>query len=436
MQPAAISSGIPPQIADPDSLFSDLPPGVEAAPIVAALERALAGRPQPPGMPAATWRLQVLAAAGRLLMDDPLHLEAAIHLTLRAAPDLADAAPLAHVRLIAMGRGRGALAVGSEASRLAARIPADANMARVLRQCSLQFHARPYLTPSLPLYTALWGEEHMSVAERLEHFRRHPEERPLPHQTLRQLYARTRVEGCTYEEYCARHVWGLEAAEYLQFIAIAAQMPEFQQGAPEIVALSEGFRAQVPTVRDGPAPEVHDRTELNLGSHAGVTSLIGFQHLPPGPPDKTLIAWMVAPDFGRIFNVPAGSPSSAMRFVKLLKMLRQAPRQVLIFPDGGMGEMTEVPVLGTPLRLGRGAAVIGYHGKARANFLRTCWHGDLPRLEVLAGPVHAPGETAEVYEARLNAFYARCLEDILTGPPEDIGLLGGIFLLAQLRGGR
>ena len=117
MQPTAVTTDFDHlRLADPAALFDA--PGLDGAAIRAALVKALAAARPSADESAAHVRLCRIADAGRALLADRTLLAETIHFTQVAAPDLADTAPIAHIRLIALHRRGDTPATVAEADRV------------------------------------------------------------------------------------------------------------------------------------------------------------------------------------------------------------------------------------------------------------------------------------------------------------------------------
>lgn len=106
----------------------------------------------------------MLAETGRMPLADPKQYGASIHLTQVAAPDLAARAPLAHVRLIAMGR----------------------------------------LGQTPELLVGLRSDPFPAM--------------PVPLRGLQSLYDRSRVKRCSSAAYKVRYAMGRATSDYWRFI--------------------------------------------------------------------------------------------------------------------------------------------------------------------------------------------------------------------------
>lgn len=109
-------------------------------------------------------------------------------------------------------------------------------------------------------------------------------------------------------------------------------------------------------------------------------------------------------------------------YMRLIKSMRSEQRLVLIHPDGGHGQdLDEHMLLGVKVMMGRGAANIAYSGRAATFFLTTGWDGTQFKTKLIPGPVANQTEAREPFEARLTAFYLASVQDVLLGPPENLG---------------
>jgi hypothetical protein len=80
-----------------------------------------------------------------------------------------------------------------------------------------------------------------------------------------------------------------------------------------------------------------------------------------------------------------------------------------------------VTILGKTVLIGRGAGTLATFTGAATCFAWTELVEGRIRLRMRPGPRFSGQQDKPAFEAQLTQFYADCLTDIFTGPPEDIG---------------
>lgn len=150
-------------LSDPAALFDA--PGLDGAAIRQALDTALDRVPAVPGQPAAFDRQRLLAEAGRFLLADPPRLSEAIHLTRRADPALADSAPLAHIRLIALWRLGDRDATVAEADRVLCLPRHSPRERRVLRDALIGWGVERLLPVRMDHLADFWPDLEAAIAD-------------------------------------------------------------------------------------------------------------------------------------------------------------------------------------------------------------------------------------------------------------------------------
>jgi len=96
---------------------------------------------------------------------------------------------------------------------------------------------------------------------------------------------------------------------------------------------------------------------------------------------------------------------------------------LLVAPDGNYGNCSEeLRVLGATVLGGEGAAFIAFHARARLVWLQFVFNDDVLVPIIIDGPTPKKNETYRSFKDRCNAFYGSCIEDVLTGAPENIVL--------------
>ena len=102
--------------------------------------------------------------------------------------------------------------------------------------------------------------------------------------------------------------------------------------------------------------------------------------------------------------------------------------KILISPDGPMSERrVDIAVAGYRFDIALGTHVLAYENNAHVTWLHfeTTEKGFLP-VFVDEGLRREPGETSQSFSTRFNAFYARMLEQRLTGPADQFLLLPAV----------
>jgi lauroyl/myristoyl acyltransferase len=163
-------------------------------------------------------------------------------------------------------------------------------------------------------------------------------------------------------------------------------------------------------------------------AHAGISVVHHAGLYPALPFPVSVIAQQTAPA-GRAgdFNISTKDASANLEFMKLAKMMRKSPRLVRIFPDGPDGEGLPVSVFGRPGRIGRGAAMLSYLGKAATYFAEAHWTGDGFAFSLRAGPLATDYSDLASFERSFADFYVSCFERIVRGAPEDMMPNGGLW---------
>jgi lauroyl/myristoyl acyltransferase len=86
-----------------------------------------------------------------------------------------------------------------------------------------------------------------------------------------------------------------------------------------------------------------------------------------------------------------------------------------------------VLVFGRPVKIGRGAAMLAYLGKAATYFATSQWAGSGFTFSLQPGPLASDYDSIEKFEDAFGTFYARCFEKIVLGPPEDMVPVPNMF---------
>jgi len=114
-------------------------------------------------------------------------------------------------------------------------------------------------------------------------------------------------------------------------------------------------------------------------------------------------------------------------FLKLVKQLRREQRVIRILPDGPDGEQAQYDLLGGRISLGLGAEMLAWHAKAAVFFLGTRWQNGRITAYLRQGPCIDQAKPREDFDAAFQAFYLKCLEEIVLSGSENIGSSGRIW---------
>lgn len=412
----------PLNLRDPSALFDA--PEVDGTVIRMALCAAIHKVPPEPDQPPGFLRLRLLAEAGRILLADPSHLAEAIHLTRAAAPDLADTAPLAHIRLIAMFRGGDHAGTATEADRVLQSGSLAPSGRKIIWDTLFRWNLERSLPPRTEYLPYYWPDVDAAIADPFGKVY------PAPNGLVDRIgpaIARLNDRAPDDEVFLNRIRWGSEVqrrTEDIQRVSgIARGKPTALRTALEgkLLELQQAINATVTGIDLGLMAEHIDagRSVLIAQAHAGHLHS-GALRLP-SPFPYSLVANVVGPATRpQDFNLSPLSPNATMGFAKLAKLMRKSPRVVRIFPDGAAGEGMTISVLGHPVRIGRGAATLAYLGKAATYFVTSHWTGSGFSFSLQVGPLGSDYADLETFEQAFGEFYARCLERIVLGPPEDI----------------
>lgn len=411
MQDAIPTVAVALGIRNPEELFVEN--DVLTPAILAALKTAIARHDDDEGR-GQGWQRKVLLTAARQLLRKPQDLPAALRLVDVARPDLRDKPSFTHIRLIALGQLKRFSEMLAECDRLTAGSPPDAKSAYVRDAVVKEFRKDLLRAPSLAVHRALWGAFPDNLVDKLEAITSDPAQ-TIPDFTpaLRYLHERTRLQNCSFDEYVARHRKGYIAAEYLEFInRLSTRVPQAAGMIGRDIMLPMANAPKHPT----------DRSLLTLATHIGVYNTLTHRHFPDSDLPQSIVGNSLRRDDDGGFHVSPAAPGGHIKFMKLTKMLKKEARSVLVKPDGGRGDLVELNILGTTMTFGRGAAMLAFYGTAVTQFVWTTWEWPRLRVAFRTGPSPLPGETLQDYEPRLWAFFGSCVEDILTGPPENFGV--------------
>jgi hypothetical protein len=432
--PATVSSL---DLPDPGALFGT-PANVDGGVIRQALETALDRVSQVPALPFAGWRLRVLAEAGRVLLAEPAHPAAAIHLTQLAVPDLADTAALAHVRLIALWQMGLRDETIAEAERILSLRSHPAAERRALTSTIRRWNIERRIPARIERLPDFWPDIAAAIADPAATL--DTEERNLltPAQFEWLCALRGLTDQGAIADFRRRMCRGAELSRRLRFtrqltrkIRRGQTVPGFGEDEARLLALMD--RLDSLRCLPDPAPVfaacAEGRSVLLVMAHAGM--VLGNGNLMPDRdfPCTTISHGPIPPNPARPQDghVSTGAADAPLAFARLAKAMRKGPRIVRIHPDGPDGETTALPLLGRQVRIGRGAAFLAFHGRADVYFINSHWNGQVIAFDLLAGPRAVDHADRGSFEQAFNAFYASRLAQILLGPPEDMVPDGGFW---------
>lgn len=153
-----------------------------------------------------------------------------------------------------------------------------------------------------------------------------------------------------------------------------------------------------------------DRGTLILGAHVGFFPIIrAFLHAHV--PDTLYIGAT-----GTIVNDPRTALFTASRALS-------DGHVVFIAPNGRIGTQSEpMPLLGTSVTLGIGAAFLAYESDCPVVWLSTGLGKNGFSVAATAGPARQAGETYAAFSARLSNFYLDMLRRHFTSDPIDMAM--------------
>lgn len=412
-------------LSDPVALFDQTPADVDGAAIRQALSTALSRVPESEATPKPVWRLRVLAEAGRVLLAEAA-LASAIHLTQTAAAELADAAPLAHVRLVALWRRGDRDGVIAEADRILAQTTHLPQHRASIRASLREWNIERLLPVRLEFLADFWPDIDAALTDP---FGAIQVDGTIPFiDRVGAFVSRYNNRAPDDQAFLGRLRWGSEVHRRVFFVRRLPRLihakPVAQRTAVEMKVLALDAAIKEKMHAPDPAPLLAHiqagRSVMIAQAHAGLSGMHDLG-LPLGEIPYSLIANAVAPNRRpEDLNLAAGGPNVAMEFAKLAKLMKKTPRIVRIFPDGGQGEKMEILVCGRKAKIGRGAASLAYLGKAATFFCQSHWNGSGFTFSLTPGPIAADYTQKEDFENNFNAFYAACFERIVQGPPEDM----------------
>lgn len=235
-----------------------------------------------------------------------------------------------------------------------------------------------------------------------------------------------RSDGMDPAEFRRRLAFGWFAVGYLAFLRRAREVPDPPDAPGRRLALRRlaGQIPQIVTLQGtDPLASAEGRSVVLALSHTGVVALASLAGRISNLP-RSIVALRTQVD-ERSLNVATGDPDATRQFLRLAQALRTERRIVTIVPDGGAGDTHAVEVLGRPVPVGKGAATLAFRGRAATFAARSRWTGRGFEVQILPGPVAE--DDRGPFEEAFYRFYADHLEQILLGPPEDMGPVAGVF---------
>ena len=229
-------------------------------------------------------------------------------------------------------------------------------------------------------------------------------------------------------------LWGARAVTYYRSVILIDKALKLS-GKP---LTAEGAMISDLAAQAVESFQTPDLTDVLARRDAGHGILIATMHAGPQLHNKAMIEEIGLPDTLLIANQRvdrkaknglkiSAKVSGHLGFLSAVKAVRKEPRLIRLFPDGPMGERVERQVLGVPVKLGVGAAVLGWRGNAATYVLRCEWQDMRPVLTLVPGPVADKSADKERFETTFLDAYAAQIEHIATGPAENIGGRGGVW---------
>jgi Flp pilus assembly protein TadD len=125
-------------------------------------------------------------------------------------------------------------------------------------------------------------------------------------------------------------------------------------------------------------------------------------------------------DNGSPHSIASGKLTAAFQAVKAI----QQQRMVLIPADGSAfnSSSTEITVLGTPVHISSGAALIAYEASCDTGWYTVVREGDRFVPVYKAGPSRQTGERFAEYKDRWMRFFAAEIEQVLTGNAKNLAI--------------
>lgn len=433
---------LPPAIArlgleNAQALLRPTLPGPDGAAILQALQMSMHEQLTPGAPISVAQRQQVLLAAGKRLLARPATLQSALHLAEQAGSDAALSAPFVNLRIVALERLKNRSALIRALNRIVAARPMPETVAQLVIAAAERNDIRQLLTLPAAQHAVGWGPWLDDLPAQLDALAQVVPSPGVSEEAIRHLFRQSRAGIRSYDEYRTRLLHGVSLGRYIFYMRNLFQLcnggaaqPDGPRSADEVRVAQRWQEINqllhLPDTGLLQAAEAQGRPLLILGSHGGVNAMLGRSMQGCTLP-RSSITQNVSADREDSFNISTLAPDATLRFAKLIKMARRAPRVIFMFPDGAVGDTTLIEVQGRKLHIGRGAASLAWFTAALPFFARTVIEDGAILLRLLPGPAAQEGEKMERYEKRLNGFYADCLRDILAGPPENIGDLVNKF---------
>lgn len=386
-----------------------------------------------------TAKVNVIATVAKHLLAEPGMARLALILLRRTPRVAADRPPIVFLRLDAILATEGQRGAAPELERLLTT--ADLTDGFRLNLCSrlVTYLKQGKLEIDEQLHRLLWGEVASDMISQLQHLRDHAAIPLMSSKSVEALLALRPDFAGTEDVFRQRLQWSALANLYLSGINYARRMNaaktrdggaltkverQILRNSREQSNLAEEFDNSLLL-----AAKAEGHSIMILQSHGDMRgfvraalasidlplSFIGNGKTPPERPGDLHLSTSNEAD------LPFG-------FAKLAKLMRKGPRLVRIFPDGHSGsEVRTVDVLGTPVDIRMGGAMLAYFGNAALFFASTRWTGKGFAVDLLPGPVIAKGTSREDCYQMFADFYAACMRKIVLGAPEDMGLVGGMW---------
>ena len=423
--------GLPPQVTQ----TSNLSEGIDGAAIIAALMAAIAEMQPVLGLSLdqdlhAGQVLRIVATAAKSLLGDPKRLREAVYLTEQARADQTDSAPLAHIRIVALLQLGERARLIAELDRLLAQEPPDARLQEILQAFVLRGNLAIAISQRAENHIWLWGKMPLDLSE---YVRQLPLDdrlaRSIPQRLIDFNFDSRKDRSLTRAEFDKRFHWGVATFHYLRYICHSTanirkkQLSEKGLSGSEVKVLALFNQVDALIAAPDPTPLMMARDNglsiVILEAHAGTSLLSGLRIGQLGMPSSTISNGINPSSNPLDFNINTLAADVPTRVLKLAKLIKNGKRLVRISPDGDIGEMIELDFFGRKIKLGRGAEMLAYHGRAAVFFVFSHWDGTQFQLRYQRGPVSTGFQPRETFEKLFYDFYLECLGQIVSGPPED-----------------
>ena len=436
--PLLTKLGLPPQI----SRACDLPEGIDGAAILAALTAALvelapildmnvAAEPVPGHV------LRIVATAAKSLLADPSRLREAVYLTEQARADQTDSASLAHIRILALAQMGARAKLIAEIDRLLAQEPPDARLQEILHGFVRNRKMTGAIAQRAQNHGWLWGDIPQDLGQQVRLLQPSEKSIALAPKQIDFLYGLRNEGGLARADFSRRLLWGVAALQYIKFInhstvGIRNNQPLGRPMSAEEVGVLALFN-QIETVVL--SPDLHPleqarsegRSIVIVDAHAGKTLVSNLGLMRLGLP-ITIVSAMTRQSIDpRNLNINTSGKDVQTTFLKLVKLIKNQQRLVRLSPDGGAGDVREFDLFGRTIKLGQGAAMLAYHGRAATFFASSRWDGVHFQLSFKPGPVAMESQPREDFDREFYEFYLGHLRQIVSGAPEDMGINGGFW---------